>query len=290
MNRTLKVVLTLICVFATLVCICCGLYIFQYFRGNMLHSSTEETVRSEAAVIIRRPQSEPADENAPAEPTQEVSNPETSQVPEEDEKEEEAGTSFFSGIDFDALREINEEIYAWIEVPGTNISYAVVQSASNDLYYNNHNIDKSYFSGGSIYSQRYNSKDFLDPMTVLYGHNMQAGTMFAQVNQFRDTDFFEAAPYIYIYTPETLYVYRIFAAYPHSSEHLLLCHDFSDETEFTAYFDSLSATIDSNYRRDLFPNYGDKVITLSTCYRSNRLQRYLLQGVLIEQYDITEES
>ena len=56
------------------------------------------------------------------------------------------------------------------------------------------------------------------------------------------------------------------------------------EEEFTSYFDGLSDQIDSNYRRELFSSFGDKVITLSTCYRSNRLQRYLVQGVLIAEY------
>lgn len=285
MNRTLKVVLSVISILAVVVCICCGLYIFQYFRGNMVHSSTEEIVRSETVMTIRPGRNEQAEETAPVGNAEETHTPEASDVPAIEEK-----TSVFSVIDFDALWEINAEIYAWIEVPGTNISYAVVQSASNDLYYHNHNIDRSYFSGGSIYSQRYTSKDFMDSVSVIYGHNMQSGTMFTQVNNFRDVDFFEANRYIYIYTPETLFIYEIFAAYPHSNEHLLLCHDFSDESEFTAYFNNLSAAADANYRRDSFPEYGDKVITLSTCYRPDRQQRYLLQGILVKQYNITESS
>ena len=88
------------------------------------------------------------------------------------------------GIDFDELQAMNEEIYAWVELPGADISHAVVQSATNDLFYNDHNIDKSYYSGGSIFSQRYNTKTFDDPVTVLYGHNRHSHTMFAPLNDF----------------------------------------------------------------------------------------------------------
>lgn len=262
MNRKLKIFLILVSILASILCVLCCLFLYQYFRGDMYHDKVEELVMSSGAA----PDPSPA---ASASGSQE-------ELPQ------------FPAIDFSSLWEINEEIYAWIEVPGTSISYAVVQSASDDLFYNTHNIDKSYYTGGSIYSQRYNAKDFQDPVTVLYGHNRKTKTMFAQVNDFYDQDFFDAHPYIYIYTPEAVYEYQIFAAYPHSSEHLLLCHDFSDEEQFNAYFGALSDTIDSNYRRELFPSFGDKVLTLSTCYRSNRLQRYLVQGVLTAEYPVTQ--
>lgn len=262
MKRVTKTILILVAILACIVCVCCCLLIFQYFRGGMLNDRVEELATASGS-------SEPS-------PSPQASSSADTSVSDE--------SSPFLKIDFEALAEINDEIYAWIDVPGTTISYAVVQNAKNDLFYNNHSIDKSYYSGGSIYSQRYNSKTFQDPVTVLYGHNRTSNTMFAPVNDFAQSDFFDANRYIYIYTPETVYEYEIFAAYPHSSEHLLLYHDFSVEEEFTSYFDSLSDQIDSNYRRELFPSFGDKVITLSTCYRSNRLQRYLVQGVLIAEY------
>ena len=192
-------------------------------------------------------------------------------------------------VDFDELQAMNDEVYAWIEVPGTVINYAVVQSATDDLFYINHAVDKSYFSGGSIFSQRYNTTTFQDSMTVLYGHNSRSQAMFAQLNNFADASFFEQNQSIYIYTPEKVYEYQIFAAYPHSSDHLLLCNDFNDPDQFAAYFDSLADGVNCNYRRDLFPQFGDKVLTLSTCYRQNRTQRFLVQGVLTQEYTVLKK-
>ena len=79
--------------------------------------------------------------------------------------------------------------------------------------------------------------------------------------------------------------YEIFAAYPHSNEHLLLCHDFADADDFTAYFDAVQAqkSLQSNFRTDAWPEPGDRVLTLSTCFRGDNHQRYLVQGKLVAE-------
>ena len=258
MKRGTKILLSLVAVLASCVCLLCCLYIYQYFRGGRLNDTV-------------------ADEAAP--------NP----TPVLDASGQNTTPSMTIGIDFAKLQEMNEEIYAWVELPGADISHAVVQSAHDDLFYNDHGIDKAYYSGGSIFSQRYNTKTFEDPVTVLYGHNRHSHTMFAPLNDFASADVFEENRYIYIYTPEKVYLYEIFAAYPHSSEHLLLCHDFNDPAQFAAYFDALDEGVDSHYRTELFPEEGDKVLTLSTCYKRNRMQRYLVQGVLTQVYNVVEK-
>ena len=270
MKRSTKIILSIVAALSGLVCVVCCLLIFQYVRGGMLNNEMEQLITEDKQVQL-----------VPSTPTS------TNQTePRPKPQPEETTPDWYLHVNFEALSRINEDIYAWVDIPGTPVSYAVVQSPTNDLFYNNHSVDKSYYSGGSIYSQRYNAKDFQDPVTVLYGHNRTTDTMFAPVNKFAGSEFFAAHPEIYVYTPDTVYRYEIFAAYPHSSEHLLLNHDFSHEEEFAAYFAGLSNTIDSNYRPELFPEAGERVITLSTCYKSNRMQRYLVQGVLTMEYTI----
>ena len=161
----------------------------------------------------------------------------------------------------------------------------VLQRAGEEEYYSKHSENGAYYSGGSIFSQDYNQKDFSDPMTVIYGHNLRNGRMFAQLNDFSDAEVFEAHRYIYIYLPDRMLVYEIFAAYPHSNEHLLLCHDFADADDFTAYFDAVQAqkSLQSNFRTDAWPEPGDRVLTLSTCFRGDNHQRYLVQGKLVAE-------
>ena len=257
MKRPVRILLTVVAVVAVIVCVFCILFIVQYVRGKSVSDKLGSGVRSGQVV-------EPLD-------------------PQDD------GKYMAINVDFDSLHDVNPEIYAWIEVPGTNINYAVVQSAADDLFYDDHGVDRSYYSGGSIFSQRYNTTTFQDSMTVLYGHNSRSQAMFAQLNNFADASFFEQNQSIYIYTPEKVYEYQIFAAYPHSSDHLLLCNDFNDPDQFAAYFDSLADGVNCNYRRDLFPQFGDKVLTLSTCYRQNRTQRFLVQGVLTQEYTVLKK-
>lgn len=272
MRRSVKILLCIIAGISIIICILCCLYIYQYFRGSMLNDRISELAFSEAG--------EPAIESSSPQAAENTAAP---SVPEEPDE-----LTMDIDIDFAALEEVNDEIYAWIEVPGTNISYAVVQS-EDDLYYNSHSIDKAYYTGGSIFSQRYNSKDFTDPVTVLYGHNLKSQTMFSLLNNFADVNFFESNRYIYIYTPEKVFQYEIFAACPHSSEHLLLCHDFSDAEEFDAYFTSLRENaVNANFVQELFPANGDRVIALSTCYSQNRWQRFIVYGVLTAEYTVIE--
>ena len=82
-------------------------------------------------------------------------------------------------VDFAAWQERNPDIYAWIEYPGTNVDYPIVQSAKDDAYYLRRDIDGKEAVAGSLYTEHtYNSKTFDDPVTVIYGHNMANRTMF----------------------------------------------------------------------------------------------------------------
>ena len=192
-------------------------------------------------------------------------------------------------VDFEALRQINPDVYAWVTIPGTAINYPVLHRAGDNGFYTNHSSDGSYYSGGSIYIEDYNTTDFTDPVTVMYGHNLRNGTMFAQLNDFADVAVFDQHPQIYVYTPEKLYIYDIFFAGPHSNEHLLICHDFAEREDFESFFTELkdSHSLSTQLRPDLFPAYGeDRVLVLSTCFRGNNRQRFLVQGRLLAELPV----
>ena len=81
-------------------------------------------------------------------------------------------------IDFAVLQEQNPEVYAWIQIQDTNIDYPILQREGDNGYYLNHTIDGEQKTEGSIFTEDYNSKDFEDPNTVIYGHDMKNGSMF----------------------------------------------------------------------------------------------------------------
>lgn len=186
-------------------------------------------------------------------------------------------------IDFTAEKEKYPDIYAWIYIPNTNINYPVVQSAEDDAYYLTHNAEKEYTQAGAIYSEMKNSKDFSDPNTVLYGHNMLNGSMFQNLHKFRKSEeFFNENKYVYIYTPGHILTYEICAAYRYDNRHILNSFNFSDPKVFEEYLETVKNPKSMIARtREVELTTESKILTLSTCIGDHNY-RYLVQGVLIK--------
>ena len=140
-------------------------------------------------------------------------------------------------VDFTALQAQNSEIYAWIDVPNTQIELPIVQSRADDLYYLNRDLDGKYSRLGSIFTQSANSLDFTDPVTVIYGHNYASGGMFTNLHYFENKTFFDENEYFYIYTPGRRLTYQIVSAYKYDERHILNSFDFSDLEVRREYYD-----------------------------------------------------
>lgn len=187
-------------------------------------------------------------------------------------------------IDFDALKEENQDIYAWITIPDTPVDYPVVQDPEEADYYLMHNLDGSYGYPGCIYTQYYNSKDWNDNHTVIYGHNMKDGSMFAALHNYKDPEFFAQNPYLYIYAEDGIRAYQIFAAYETSDAHLLLTNSVDTKEGFAWYLGSVFGTKDgmgNNFDRTLGIDSSDKIISLETCIGNKPTKRYVVQAVLV---------
>ncbi len=249
-KKLTRTILVLVGIIALGVIAYSGWYIFQYWHGHHLGDLLKQRINGEPIV--------------------EDINAASVDIP----------------IDFESLQEVNPDIYAWVYIPGTDISYPVLQHTTDNGYYSNHAEDGSYFTGGSIYSENYNSKDFTDKMTVIYGHNLRSGSMFAKLNDFADINVFDSHRYIYIYTPDKLFVYEIFAATPHTHEHLLLNYDYNNRADYNSLFDSVmyKVKLNANYLDDVKLDFeSDRILTLSTCYRFDNQQRFLVMGRLVSE-------
>lgn len=191
-----------------------------------------------------------------------------------------------SEIDFPYLWTINEDIIAWITIPGTNIDYPILQHPTDDSFYLHHNIDGSYGYPACIYTESLNSRDFTDPNTVIYGHNMKTKTMFSALHKFENRDFFEANDEIIIYLPDRTLHYQIFAAHVYDDRHLLYSFDFSDEEIYAGYLQSIYdiRDINANINREFTVTSQDRIITLSTCMsnESDAEKRLHVHAVLLE--------
>lgn len=184
-------------------------------------------------------------------------------------------------VDFAALKKINKDIYAWINIPGTQVDYPVLQNDTNEFYLNR-DVEKEWSPYGSIFSEKYNTKDFSDFNTLLYGHNMKNGRMFGSLKKFRDESFFKENRYINVYTEGRVLKYEIFAACTWDNKHILANRNFNLTENRTKYLEDIFAVRDMNSQiaKDIKVTADDRIITLSTCM-NNKEKRFIVSGVLI---------
>lgn len=287
-KKTILIAVAAVCI---LVCVGSGLFLYQYYHGVQVESTLLERMKTGTAEIS----SAPAPSDQPEQPEQDPGEtPEESEADAAPSEEEPLMKTVRLPVDFAQLQAEAPDIYAWLELPDTGIDDPVLQRAGADLFYNSHNAYGQYYMCGAVFSQSaYNGRNFDSPMTVLYGHSTVLGQpgAFMELNNYADEAYFDAHREMRVYMPDGMYVYRIFAACVHSNEHLLYYHDFSDETQFDAFFSSLTedTSPDSHIDAEALPQAGDKVLTLSTCYSANKNLRYLVMGVL-EEFVPTAEA
>ena len=147
-----------------------------------------------------------------------------------------------------------------------------------------------YFFAGMIYTQSGNYKDFYDPITVIYGHNMRNDTMFSTLLYFEKADFFKKNEYFYIYTLDRVLTYRIVSAYRYDNRHLLNAFDFYDPKVLADYQKGIVNPISTlrNVRDGITLDENSKIVTLSTCMPNDKKHRFLVNGVLISDIPIQE--
>lgn len=209
--------------------------------------------------------------------------PETGDSP--DTAESEAVEKAELPIDFEELQSINPEIYAWLRIPDTTVDYPVLQHDGDDQsYYLKHTIYGNVETAASIYTEWYNSKDFTDPNTIIYGHNMKKG-MFHDLRYFAEQEYFDEHEDIYIYMPDKILRYQIFTSYEYDDRHLLASFDFKDEEVYADYLEEIMnpRSMYVMLRDGVELTTEDRIITLSTCVANKPNNRRLVQAVLVEE-------
>ncbi len=175
-------------------------------------------------------------------------------------------------------------VYAWIEIPGTAVSYPIAYCEdAADPFYFTHDMNGEPSEDGMIITDSMNADDFSDPLTLIYGQSPDDGGMFAPLHAFKDADFFATHDRINIYMEDAELVYTVYACYTGSAEHILLANDFNDPMGFSAFFDSVSGIRDlsMNIREDARPSFGDHVIALIT-HCGDESRRFFVYAVLDE--------
>ena len=187
-----------------------------------------------------------------------------------------------AGIDLDALRAYNDDVVGWISIPGTVVSYPLVQGTDNQ-YYLTRNWKQEYISSGSVFLDYKASRDLTDFHTIVYGHRMRNDTMFGSIRNYNDLNYWREHPSVYIVLDEAVYRYDIFSAEEAAVTGIVYQHDIVEnhlEEEFLQYCLE-SSVLDTG----LIPEAGDRFLTLSTCTGTGYYSsRWVVHGVLAGEY------
>ncbi|MBE6049682.1 MAG: class B sortase [Clostridium sp.] len=232
---TIKEVLRKIMFFISLIVFCvCSFKLYNIWKEYHDNSKSYDEVR----------------EFAP-EKVEESNNDETPEKPK----------FVFEKEDYDSLLAMNSDFKAWIYIPNTEISYPVVQTDNND-YYLKHNFKKENNSGGAIFISSNNREPFVEKNTIMHGHHMRDGSMFASLMKFKEEDFAKGTP-IYINTKDELLQYEVFSVFYETANNDSYQSGFTNDDQYLDYLNNLKGKSLFDLGKNLIKD--DKIITLSTC-------------------------
>lgn len=194
------------------------------------------------------------------------------------EEESEDGDTRFT-VDFDTLLGINPDTVGWIrfDPEPSQINYPLVQTTDNSTYLNK-TFSANDNTVGAIFVNAYNSPDFNDRNTIIYGHRMNDSSMFHDLAKYEDQSFWEANPYFYIYTPDGREItYHIYAAGQVTETSDTYLTEFADDAAYQAFLDYTKEA--SAYDTGVEVTTSDTVVTLSTCTKASDEHRMVVVGV-----------
>lgn len=224
-RRIIAYIILIICLFALSYS---GYVLFNYYRTNKASNDTIKNINNEVKIKA-------------------------------DNDLEKLGASF--GIDFDKLEKLNSDVVGWITIKGTAIDYAILKSYDNDFYLRR-SIDKNYSWFGWPFMDYRNTGKFTDRNTIIYGHNIKSGLMFADLQDIEHGRYGNDLN-IYIYTKDKTRVYKVFSTYVVDPESYYLSTYFENDEHFGNFLSTLKDRSTTSY--NVAVSSIDKILTLSTC-------------------------
>ena len=174
---------------------------------------------------------------------------------------------------FDDYRSSYPDVIGYIYSPYTPINYPILRGTSTDDFYLHHDITGNEDANGCIFLEHLNNQSFMDDNSILYGHHMSNGSMFASISYYKSSSYYYAHPYMYLLTPGQNYRLDLWAGIvcPHDDPVFATGHDAANRQSF---YDR------STFRTALGAPEG-RMVTLCTCSYEADNYRYCVLGNLV---------
>lgn len=187
---------------------------------------------------------------------------------------------------FAALRDQNSDFIGWISIEGTNLNFPVMYAPNNKDFYLRHDFSKEYSVYGVPYLDEKTTLGANDQSEnlIVYGHNMKTGTIFGCLTGYKEADYYTEHPLIQFDTVYGDGTYEVFAAFSidvvQDTSFVYNQYVDMDEETYNTYVDEVisRSDVDSGIR----PEYGEQLLTLSTCEYSSDNGRYVVVARRVE--------
>lgn len=177
-------------------------------------------------------------------------------------------------VNFDKMQAQYPDVVGYVYSADTVLKYPIVQTSDEGgEYYLYRDIDGSSNKNGTVFLDWRCNSDFTSQNNLIYGHNMKTGRMFAPIVKYRDQSFYDAHPYMYLYTPNQLYKVNLFAG-------MVTPHD-STVYSYSLSADYIKQCIASSTFKSSVGTPTGNILTLSTCAYDYDNARYVVMGELV---------
>lgn len=262
--------------------ICCAWYLADYW----MNSKRQADAYADLAAMVEaakptasQTETVPEETAVPGETAGEGISDTTPRLPEDQVNED--------GIlvEYATLYEINPDMAGWIAIDGTRINYPVMHAPDRKDHYLQRDFRGEHSAWGCIYAWEACDLETPSDNVTLFGHHMKDGSMFAGLDAYTEKEFWEEHPYIRFDTLKGHHTYAIFAVFTTNASKGkgFAYHEFveaEDEEAFDAFVDQCISM--SLYDTGIAPEYGDKILCLSTCEYSQQNGRLVVAAVRID--------
>lgn len=252
-----------------------GFFLVRYF----LESRKQQTAFDDLAALVAQAQTPPQTQTQPQTPTPTAPSSNSSTEPANEPTEPtlpalveiqhpQTGESMSILREYAPVYSQNTDMVGWMQIEGTNINYPVMQTPAWQDYYLHRSFQKEYSSHGCLYVREACDVETPSDNLTVYGHNMKDGSMFAALHKYKDKSFWQDHSIIRFDTLTEHHNYKILSVFLTSAtvDEGFPYHKFVDAAD-AAQFENYVASCKqrSLYDTGITAQYGDKLITLSTC-------------------------